>query len=80
MRSGIGPMHRNMRRQYWEILQFEVSCDIMIGTGEVHSVRVCKQTFSNFDLPCEKHVKNDPRYFRPKLNSWLRILGRQRTS
>ncbi len=38
----------------------------MIGTGEQHSVReFVEQAFSYVGLDWKKHVKTDPRYFRP---------------
>jgi GDPmannose 4,6-dehydratase len=50
----------------WKMLQVNPPEDFVIGTGEVHSVReFVEQAFSYVDLPFEKYVKTDPRYFRP---------------
>ena len=50
----------------WKILQLDNPVDLVIGTGESHSVGdFVEQAFSYVDLPVDKHVKIDPRYFRP---------------
>jgi GDPmannose 4,6-dehydratase len=50
----------------WKILQTNPAEDFVLGTGEAHSVReFVEQAFSYTDLPFEKYVKVDPRYFRP---------------
>jgi len=50
----------------WKILQLDEPEDLVVGTGEAHSVReFVENAFSYVDLPLEKHVKIDPRYFRP---------------
>jgi GDPmannose 4,6-dehydratase len=50
----------------WRILQQEHSGDFVLGTGEVHSVReFLEQAFSYAGLDWKKHVRIDPRYFRP---------------
>ena len=50
----------------WRMLQTEHPDDFVVGTGETHSVReFLDETFSYADLDTEKHVKIDPRYFRP---------------
>ena len=50
----------------WEILQLDEPEDLVIGTGEAHSVReFVEQVFSYAGLNSEKYVKIDPRYFRP---------------
>ena len=50
----------------WRILQLDKSEDVVIGTGEAHSVKeFVERAFSYVDLPFEKHVEIDPRYFRP---------------
>jgi len=50
----------------WKILQINPPEDFVLGTGEAHSVReFVEQAFSYVDLPFEKYVKIDPRYFRP---------------
>jgi GDPmannose 4,6-dehydratase len=50
----------------WKILQLDAPCDLVIGTGEAHSVReFVEYAFSYVGLSWENHVKIDPRYFRP---------------
>lgn len=50
----------------WSILQQEKPQDFVIGTGESHSVKeFVDQAFAYAGLNPEKHVKIDPRYFRP---------------
>ncbi|HQL00986.1 MAG TPA: GDP-mannose 4,6-dehydratase, partial [Smithellaceae bacterium] len=50
----------------WLMLQQDRPDDFVIATGETHSVREFTQkVFSKLDLDYEKHVKVDPRYFRP---------------
>ncbi len=50
----------------WKILQLKKPDDFVIGTGHAHSVReFVEQAFSYVDIPLEKHVRIDPRYFRP---------------
>ena len=50
----------------WQMLQNDESCDLVIGTGEAHSVEeFVEVAFSYAGLDTEKHVKIDPRYFRP---------------
>jgi GDPmannose 4,6-dehydratase len=50
----------------WRMLQTEKPDDFVVGTGEVHSVREFLETaFSYVGLDPERHVKIDPRYFRP---------------
>jgi len=50
----------------WKMLQIKPPEDFVIGTGEAHSVReFVEQAFSYVDLRFEKHIKIDPRYFRP---------------
>ncbi|MCW4015251.1 MAG: GDP-mannose 4,6-dehydratase [Candidatus Bathyarchaeota archaeon] len=50
----------------WKILQLDKPENIVIGTGEAHSVReFVENAFSYVDLPLEKYVKIDPKYFRP---------------
>jgi GDPmannose 4,6-dehydratase len=49
-----------------KILQLEKPEDFVIGTGEAHTVReFVESAFSYVDLPYEKYVEIDPRYFRP---------------
>ena len=48
----------------WLILQQED--DYVVGTGECHSVQeFLEEAFSYVGLDLEKHVRIDPRYFRP---------------
>lgn len=50
----------------WQLLQQEQADDIVMGTGEAHSVReFLEGAFSYAGLDIEKHVGIDPRYFRP---------------
>ncbi len=50
----------------WRILQQEKPGDFVIGTGETHSVReFLNETFAYAGLDIEKHVRIDPKYFRP---------------
>ena len=50
----------------WKMLQHDTSLDIILGTGENHSVKeFVQEAFSYVDLDWEKYVKIDPRYFRP---------------
>jgi GDPmannose 4,6-dehydratase len=50
----------------WRILQMDEPDDYVIGTGETHSVReFLEEAFSYVGLDIEKHVKIDPKYFRP---------------
>jgi GDPmannose 4,6-dehydratase len=50
----------------WKILQLDEPVDLVIGTGEAHSVREFVQhAFSYAGLSIDKHLNIDPRYFRP---------------
>ena len=50
----------------WRILQQENPDDFVIGTGETHSVReFLHEAFAYAGLDIEKHVRIDPKYFRP---------------
>jgi GDPmannose 4,6-dehydratase len=50
----------------WKILQINPPEDFVLGTGEAHSVReFVEEAFSYVNLPSEKYVQIDPRYFRP---------------
>ena len=50
----------------WKLLQHDTSLDIVLGTGETHSVKeFVQEAFSYVGLNWEKHVKIDPRYLRP---------------
>ena len=50
----------------WKLLQCDTSLDIVLGTGETHSVKEFVQdAFSYVGLDWEKYLKIDPRYLRP---------------
>jgi GDPmannose 4,6-dehydratase len=50
----------------WLMLQQDAPEDLVIATGETRSVReFVDETFGLLDLDPEKHVRIDPRYFRP---------------
>ncbi len=50
----------------WRILQQDKPDDYVIGTGETHTVQeFVNAAFSYAGLDVEKHVKIDPKYFRP---------------
>jgi len=50
----------------WLMLQQESAEDLVVGTGEAHSVReFLEQAFAYADLDWQQYVKVDPRYFRP---------------
>jgi GDPmannose 4,6-dehydratase len=50
----------------WEMLQHDEPLDLVIGTGEAHTVReFLEEAFSYVGLDYQEYVKIDPRYFRP---------------
>ncbi len=50
----------------WQMLQNEQAEDLVVGTGEAHSVReFLEEAFSYVGLDVDEHVRIDPRYFRP---------------
>ena len=50
----------------WRMLQQDEPDDIVIGTGETHSVQeFLDKAFAYVDLDPKAHVEIDPRYFRP---------------
>ena len=50
----------------WKMLQQDTSEDVVIGTGEAHSVReFVEEAFSYAGLDCRKHIKMSERYMRP---------------
>jgi GDPmannose 4,6-dehydratase len=50
----------------WLMLQQEEPDDFVIATGESHSVReFCQTAFGHAGLDWERHVRIDPRYYRP---------------
>lgn len=56
----------------WKMLQHDEPLDIVIGTGEAHSVReFLDESFGYVDLDWHDYVKIDPRYFRPNEVDYL---------
>jgi GDPmannose 4,6-dehydratase len=50
----------------WMMLQTEVPTDYVIATGETHTVQeMLELAFDRLKLDWKKHVKIDPKYFRP---------------
>lgn len=50
----------------WRILQQKEPDDHVLGTGETHSVReFLDAAFTYADVSVDKHVRIDPKYFRP---------------
>ena len=50
----------------WKMLQLDQADDIVIGTGETHSVQeFVEATFAYAQLDWKKYVKISERYFRP---------------
>ena len=50
----------------WQMLQQDEADDIVIGTGEAHSVReFVEEAFAYVGLDWRKHVKTSERYMRP---------------
>lgn len=50
----------------WLMLQQDLPCDYVIGTGETHSVKeFLEEVFNYAGLDWKKYVEIDPRYFRP---------------
>jgi GDPmannose 4,6-dehydratase len=50
----------------WRMLQQEAPEDLVIATGETHSVReFLEAVFAHLDLDWQEYVEIDPRYFRP---------------
>ncbi|CAN5228494.1 GDP-mannose 4,6-dehydratase [soil metagenome] len=50
----------------WLMLQHETPDDFVIASGEAHSVReFAQRAFEHAGLDSERHVKIDPRYYRP---------------
>ena len=53
-------------RSMWLMLQQDRPDDYVVGSGQTHSVReLCRVAFGHLGLNYEKHVKVDPRFFRP---------------
>jgi len=68
----------------WLMLQQDTPEDLVIATGEAHSVReFLEEAFSHADLDWREYVEIDPKYFRPTEVDYLlgdagkarRILG-----
>jgi GDPmannose 4,6-dehydratase len=50
----------------WQMLQLDRPDDFVIATGTSHSVRdFCELAFAHAGLDWERHVRIDPRYYRP---------------
>ncbi|MBW3665741.1 MAG: GDP-mannose 4,6-dehydratase, partial [Actinobacteria bacterium] len=50
----------------WLMLQHDEPCDLVIGTGEAHTVRrLCEVAFGHVGLDWEPFVEIDPAYYRP---------------
>jgi GDPmannose 4,6-dehydratase len=50
----------------WLMLQHDQPDDMVIATGESHTVReLCEEAFGHVGLDYRKHVEVDPRYYRP---------------
>ncbi|HEX2051785.1 MAG TPA: GDP-mannose 4,6-dehydratase [Actinomycetota bacterium] len=50
----------------WAMLQHDEPLDLVIATGESHTVReFCQRAFACVDLDWERYVEVDPRYYRP---------------
>ncbi len=50
----------------WMMLQTEVATDYVIATGETHTVKeMLELAFDRLQLDWKKHVKIDPKYYRP---------------
>jgi GDPmannose 4,6-dehydratase len=57
----------------WMLLQLDEPDDIVIGTGEDHTVReFAELAFAHADLDWRKHVEIDPSYYRPSEVDHLR--------
>jgi GDPmannose 4,6-dehydratase len=60
---GFAPEYVEMT---WQMLQSDVPEDLVIGTGEHHSVQeFLKEAFSYTGLDWKNHLRIDERYFRP---------------
>ena len=68
----------------WLMLQQDTPEDLVIATGEAHSVReFLEEAFSHADLDWQEYIAIDPKYFRPTEVDYLlgdagkarRILG-----
>ena len=66
----------------WLMLQQETPEDLVIATGEAHSVReFLEEAFSHADLDWQEYVEIDPKYFRPtEVDYLLGDAGKARRS
>jgi len=56
----------NFVEAMWLMMQQDEPNDYVIATGETHSVReFAEEAFAYAGLDWEKHVRHDPRYYRP---------------
>lgn len=56
----------------WKMLQCDAPMDLVIGTGEAHSVReFLDAAFGYVNLDWKEYVQIDPRYFRPNEVDYL---------
>jgi GDPmannose 4,6-dehydratase len=50
----------------WMMLQAEAPSDYVIATGETHTVKeMLELAFDRLQLDWKRHVKIDPKYYRP---------------
>jgi len=57
---------RDYVRAMWLMLQQEAPADLVVGTGESHTVReFCAGAFAHVGLDYQPFVEIDPRYYRP---------------
>jgi GDPmannose 4,6-dehydratase len=60
-------------RAMWLMLQQDAPADLVIASGESHSVReFCERAFGLLDLDWQEFVEQDPRYMRPSEVDHLR--------
>jgi len=56
----------------WKMLQHSEPLDLVIGTGETHTIReFLDEAFGYVNMNWHDYVKIDPRYFRPNEVDWL---------
>jgi len=56
----------------WKMLQHDKPVDLVIGTGEAHSVReFLDEAFGYMDMDWHQYVEIDPKYFRPNEVDYL---------
>lgn len=57
---------RDYVRAMWLMIQQDTPDDYVVATGQVHSVReFCELAFDHAGLDWRKHVKTDPKFYRP---------------